>query len=580
MDKKDEKSLHNEIDQSLKEEKKNRKVSIEDINYFTRKVKITSPRSLKAMNDLGINNQNLEYLTFKEYLEQNPELIGETQRMQKLIYNHVQTIRKALITQVIEARNKIIQEDYPIKKRCISSKNRKPLSLENNSKAIIKKKFNEKDIKAIDRMKNINKTNLFNRMEMELKKELQNLIINEQEEKNNAKKTRQIRNFERKMKDDYIKKMVEEEEKEKMNKEIDKKQRKDEEKRIKHLQDEEKEEKEIIKKYKEKELKYNKEQKSKQEEYKKKLHDLRDLQHKALIEKNQQKQIKIMRNLLKVMKEKKRKRLNSELNFRKKREKVEENKKKIEEDNELNNLILLRKQKLQQQKREKDEERRNKELKLYQLRVISQGKQNDFQTLLKQKSLNEMQMKDLLNQTTFFNEKEKKQKETLLKNEILLNKRKKDIMDKINEKEKNIERAQYERDYYNLLEKEKKVKKKLDKDNKVKLMEQYLINKREELRDDLQERDKKVERFMRNKVNLIHKKKAIYEDIMTEKELDNDKFEKILSKKSFDNKVLHSFKEIFPENDKIDEIINEFNVHFHKKTNSRYYINSAHLTYN
>ena len=580
MDEKDEKSLHNEIDQSLKEEKKNRKVSIEDINYFTRKVKITSPRSLKAMNDLGINNQNLEYLTFKEYLEQNPELIGETQRMQKLIYNHVQTIRKALITQVIEARNKIIQEDYPIKKRCVSSKNRKPLSLENNSKAIIKKKFNEKDIKAIDRMKNINKINLFNRMEMELKKELQNLIINEQEEKNNAKKTRQIRNFERKMKDDYIKKMVEEEEKEKMNKEIDKKQRKDEEKRIKYLQDEEKEEKEIIKKYKEKELKYNKEQKSKQEEYKKKLHDLRDLQHKALIEKNQQKQIKIMRNLLKVMKEKKRKRLNSEVNFRKKREKVEENKKKIEEDNELNNLILLRKQKLQQQKREKDEERRNKELKLYQLRVISQGKQNDFQTLLKQKSLNEMQMKDLLNQTTFFNEKEKKQKETLLKNEILLNKRKKDIMDKINEKEKNIERAQYERDYYNLLEKEKKVKKKLDKDNKVKLMEQYLINKREELRDDLQERDKKVERFMRNKVNLIHKKKAIYEDIMTEKELDNDKFEKILSKKSLDNKVLHSFKEIFPENDKIDEIINEFNVHLHKKTNSRYYINSAHLTYN
>ena len=93
--------------------------------------------------------------------------------MQKLIYNHVQTIRKALITQVIEARNKIIQEDYPIKKRCVSSKNRKPLSLENNSKAIIKKKFNEKDIKAIDRMKNINKINLFNRMEMELKKELQ-----------------------------------------------------------------------------------------------------------------------------------------------------------------------------------------------------------------------------------------------------------------------------------------------------------------------------------------------------------------------------------------------------------------------
>jgi len=315
MDEKDEKSLHNDINQSLKEDKTDGKVSIEDINYFTKKVKITSPRSLKAMNDLGINNQNLEYLTFKEYLEQNPELIGETQRMQNLIYNHVQTIRKALIAQVIEARKKIIQEDYPIKKRSISSKYRKPLSLENNSKVSSKQDFNEKDIKAIDRMKNINKTNLFNRMEMELKKELKNLIINEQEEKNNAKKTRQIRIFEKKMKDDYIKKMVEEEEKEKMNKEIDKKQRKDEEKRIQNLQEEEKEEKELIKQHQKDERIYIRKQKIKQEKYKKKLDDLRDLQHKALVEKNQKKQTKVMVNLLKVMKEKKKKRLNSEMNF-------------------------------------------------------------------------------------------------------------------------------------------------------------------------------------------------------------------------------------------------------------------------
>ena len=79
---------------------------------------------------------------------------------------------------------------------------------------------------------------------------------------------------------------------------------------------------------------------------------------------------------------------------------------------------------------------------------------------------------------------------------------------------------------------------------------------------------------------LIKAKDITIENPVTEKELDNDKFEKKKKKKSFDNKVLHSFKEIFPENDKIDEIINEFNVHLHKKTNSRYYINSAHLTYN
>ena len=565
-----ENSNHNKNDKNLEESKAKEYISIEDINEFTKKVRITSPRSIKAMNNLGINNQDLEYLTYQEYLNKNLELIGESNRMKKVIYEHIENIRKGLISQVRAAREKIITEDKQTRKRSLSSKNRKTMDLSNKSKTVNSLKFSEKDLKAFKRMKNINKTNLFNRMELELKKELKNIINNEQEEKQNELKKRNARKLEKRIRIESKKRMTEEEEKEKLAKEIDKKQRKEEEKRIENLIKEE--EDELIRKHhiqlaEEDQKEYGK---KKQEMYKQKLHKLRFLEHQAILEKNQQKQTKVNRNLIKLMKERKRKRLNSEINFKNRMRKVEENKRKLEEDIELNNQLLLYKQKAQQQKREKEEARKNKEFKLYQKRLISQGMNEDWQTLLKTKTLNNDQIWEIFNKTHFFNEKEKKQKETLMKNEILINKRKENIMNKINEKGRNIERSQNEKDYYNLVKSEQNILKKLDKDNKVKLYTQYLINKREDLREDLNERDKRIENFMKNKVNVIHKKKDIYEKITKEKDLDNEKFERIMNKKSFDKKSFNYFRQIFPENEKVDEIINEINLHLEKNGNSRY----------
>ena len=561
---------HNKNDKNLEESKAKEYISIEDINEFTKKVRITSPRSIKAMNNLGINNQDLEYLTYQEYLNKNLGLIGESNRMKKVIYEHIENIRKGLINQVRAAREKIIMEDKQTRKRSLSSKNRKTMDLSNKSKTVNSLKFSEKDLKAFKRMKNINKTNLFNRMELELKKELKNIINNEQEEKQNELKKRNARKLEKRIRIESKKRMTEEEEKEKLAKEIDKKQRKEEEKRIENLIKEE--EDELIRKHHIQlaEEDQKKDGKIKQEMYKQKLHKLRFLEHQAILEKNQQKQTKVNRNLIKLMKERKRKRLNSEINFKNRMRKVEENKRKLEEDIELNNQLLLYKQKAQQQKREKEEARKNKEFKLYQKRLISQGMNEDWQTLLKTKTLNNDQIWEIFNKTHFFNEKEKKQKETLMKNEILINKRKENIMNKINEKGRNIERSQNEKDYYNLVKSEQNILKKLDKDNKVKLYTQYLINKREDLREDLNERDKRIENFMKNKVNVIHKKKDIYEKITKEKDLDNEKFERIMNKKSFDKKSFNYFRQIFPENEKVDEIINEINLHLEKNGNSRY----------
>ena len=572
-----EKNSHHIAENKSEEEfKSNNKISIEDIDYFSRKVKITSPRSIKAMNSLGINNQDLEFLTFKEYLEKNPRLIAESKRIQKLEYNHIQAIRKELINQVIEARKMIISEGKHNKKRNLSSRYRNSIAMDNNNNLHNSKDLTEKDLKAINRMKNINKTNLSNRLELELKKELKNIINNEIEQKENEKKLMFSQNIEKKRNIENLKKMTDEEEKEKIAKVLDKQQRKNEEKRIQDLIDEELAEIKLKKLSQKEERKLKESNELKREEYKKKLHELRDLEHKAIVEKSEQKEKKVRDNIKKLMAQKRKKRLNSEINFKNKMKIVEENKKKLEEDLELNNQIVLYKQKVQQQRIKKDEERKNKELKLYQQRLISQVKNNDIELLLKQKNLDENQMMEFLNNMEFVNEREKKQKEILIKNEILLNKRKANIMNKINEKGRNIERTQYEKDYNYLIDKEKKLIKKLDKENKVKLMEQYLINKRENLRKEQYKRDKKVNKFMRNKTGIIQKKKLIYEEMMKEKDEENDRIEKILNKKSLDEKSLNSFRGLFPENEKIDEIINEINIHNEKKKNSRYKINSAY----
>jgi hypothetical protein len=570
MKEENEDDINNKINSSLEQYRLKEYISIDDIDYTTKKVRITSPHSIKAMNNLGIINEDLEYLTFEEYLSKNPELVGEEKKIQKFRYNHVDKIRKDLIEKVREQRMKIIEEEEEKKrKRSSSSKYRTNIVLDN----INSKKFSEKDIKSFKRMRNINKTNLYNRLEMELKKELKSLINNEQTRRDNEKKMKYYDLLEKRLKYENKKRITDEEEKIQLEKEKDKRERKEEEERIQGLQDEEKYEQEQKIKYQKKQLKYFKKKKKEKEAFKNKLIELRNLEHEAIKEKNEQKQIRILKNLNKLTKERKRKRLNSEKNYRNKVKIVEENKKRIEEDIELKNQILIFKHRSQQLKLNKEEERRNREKKLYDDKIIkqlSQNNNNDWQMKLTQGTMDEMQIMELLNNTTFLNEREKKLKEILIKNEILKNKRKENIMNQIHEKERNIDITQSKKDYQNLIDKERRIIKKIDQDSRIKLITQYLLNKREDLREKLEKRNKKVEKFMGNKTNLIHRKREMFDKIMKESDLDNEQYEKILSKKSFDRKSFKSLGKIFPENEKMDDLINAINLHLEKKNNYRY----------
>lgn len=161
---------------SIKKPSHRGKISIDDVDYYSRKIRINSPRSLTAMNKLGVNNEDLEYLTFKEYLQKFPELIGEDKKMKIMKYNYVEELRQKRFEQIRELRNELKEEDViPIKNRCYSSKLRgekNNMNVNSKNKKKVYYSFLEKDIKSFNRVRNTYKTDLFNRMQMQLKKRI------------------------------------------------------------------------------------------------------------------------------------------------------------------------------------------------------------------------------------------------------------------------------------------------------------------------------------------------------------------------------------------------------------------------
>ena len=144
-------------------------------------------------------------------------------------------------------------------------------------------------------------------------------------------------------------------------------------------------------------------------------------------------------------------------------------------------------------------------------------------------------------------------------------------MNKINEKEKNIQKSREERKKQNLLAQEEQLQKNINKEYRVRHLAQLLENKRNEIREQLNEKDKRIEEFMKNKSRIVQKKKSIYDEINKEKQLDNEQFEKMMSKKTINKNVLNSLKEMFPDNKQIDSIILQFKEHLgnkYKKSNS------------
>ena len=571
------------------------KTSIYNIDLYSKKVKIDSPRSLMAMTKLGINNEELEYLTFKEYLHKNPELIGVNKEIQTIKYNYVEELRKHKINQIKELRSEMTIEDIvPGNNRCYSSKIRGYNQYVKSSGKNKKKKyysFLDKDIRSFNRVRSTHRADLFNRMNMELKKELVKIMNDEKAKKESEKNKKNQKLLNEMMKLENKKKLKEEEEKIQKEKEQEKLERKKEEKRIEQLIEKSINDEKLIKKRIKEERKRRDEEERLQSEFKKRMDMEREKNHLLLLKRENEQEYRIHLRQQEIEKEKKELRKSKEKIFREKRNKVANNLKRLEQEFEMRRLKYEENEKNKNAKKLRDEERYNREKKNI-IREIEKEKEekkkilkerNEQLTQKKMYDYNERQehnkkkqqkmiyiLKSKNSERQFaMEEKKQRQEENYFKNELLLSQKKEDIMLKISKRERSAQKAREKLKKKNLLAQEEQIQKVMKKDFRYKLIGQFLENKRNELKEQMSQKEKRIEEFLEYKNNMAQKKLNAYSEIDKEKQLNNEQLEKMLSKKNIDKNALNYIKEMFPDNQQIDNIIHQFNIYLDNKDKNK-----------
>jgi len=86
-------------------------LSIDNIQFRQRKIRLNSPRTLQAMKKLGYKCSDLEYIPFKDYIQKNPYLIGRTRDSQEKIYSQIEKLRDIRFKRIKELRYKIKTQD-------------------------------------------------------------------------------------------------------------------------------------------------------------------------------------------------------------------------------------------------------------------------------------------------------------------------------------------------------------------------------------------------------------------------------------------------------------------------------------
>ena len=85
--------------------------SIENVDITQPKIRITSPHSILACKYLGIDVNDLGFLTLEEYLHKNPELQNLDKEQQEERYKHYNRRRIKFIEDLQQKRKKLIKEE-------------------------------------------------------------------------------------------------------------------------------------------------------------------------------------------------------------------------------------------------------------------------------------------------------------------------------------------------------------------------------------------------------------------------------------------------------------------------------------
>ena len=238
-----------------KKKNKNKKISIEDIDgKKIKNVKITSPRTKAAMIKLGYVDEDLNFLTFKEFIQKNPNLTGAENKIKKNRYEYIINLREKRINEIKELREKINPDELSSQYSLIKKSNNNSKIDSNNSK--YKSTAIENQKKEFERLKNKNEIELLGMVQYELKRELLKKEAEDKIEQDKIRKEKYEKDIMKKRKKEEKLRKEKEKEEEKKQKELENYQKKLERERyeeeIRKAKEEEKEEKKKIKRIKKK----------------------------------------------------------------------------------------------------------------------------------------------------------------------------------------------------------------------------------------------------------------------------------------------------------------------------------------
>ena len=180
---------------TLHKSKSTANISIDNINLYQTKIRINSPTTLKAIKLLGYKISELEYLTFKDYIKQNPNLIGQPKQMQISYYEYIEKLRKDRFNKIKMLRLQLKSEKAPDRRSQSCYNNIKKRKQPEGARDSFGHTAIENEKKILERMRNKNEMEIINKIQFELKRELARKKNEEKIEKQNIK----LRNYEKKL---------------------------------------------------------------------------------------------------------------------------------------------------------------------------------------------------------------------------------------------------------------------------------------------------------------------------------------------------------------------------------------------
>ena len=550
-------------------------VDLDNIDLYSTnsnlKIKLNSPRSLEALKRVGLNQEDLHYVSIKDFKLKNPQLKSLPLDLQQSRDDYLESLRITRIDEVRKIRAELVENSNETSK---TSTNFKPnISLKNSQ---LKSTALSIELKSFERLKKKQEAELFNMIQFELKTELrrqENEISIKKKKENEEEQTLFLLKARK----------IEQEEKRQREKEnFEKIKFEDEQRRQRDSQlymEEQRKLKEqlMIENEKLREARLRQvEEKRKQDEFRnqldamfeenrrqldKKISEMEknEIHRQEIIEKkkleafitnterankNREKIENIMKNL--------EQKLNSQ------REEYEEKEKKNEE--RKRNFELMRQLDFERKKQEslqREEEmkevlRRNEdiarekvisyqekqkliEIKKLELGYVTQLKQNEKEEKTKQRE-------DMLRQTLNWNEKLMSEKKLNIIRKIERNDSKVKELNKIKERK--------------LMEKtEHSLRKRIEKEEKFKQLSRIDANEREKVIERINEKSQRQAEFRIQRSFIAEQKREIFDEVSRKKKDYTQKFEQLFKKKKIDEKSIRELEQMFPDNSEIAAMI-------------------------